>query len=133
MKVYFTLGLLLFGASFSYGATDICVNDRVIDGSSDVGTIVAIYSNGKAKVKFDRFSAYTRSIKELSKSAECKGRFCVNDRVIDGSSDVGKIEMIFENGKAKVKFDRFSALYTRTLSELSKGFRCIEGACVGDG
>lgn len=132
MKMHLVLGLVLSSMA-AFANPDICVGDRVIDNANDAGRVIEVYSNGKAKVKFDRFSnLYTKNLKDISKSIRCKGRLCVGNRVLDNANDVGTIHEIFANGKVNVKFDRFSKIYTKLSSDLGKGYRCVEAACVRD-
>lgn len=120
-------------SSFASNPSDICANDRIIDSSGDAGRVIEVFSNGKAKIKFDAFTGfYTKSLSGLGKGVKCHAGFCASNRVIDTSGDAGTIIEVFNNGTAKVKFDAFTGKYTKNLRGLGRGYECVGNACAGD-
>jgi hypothetical protein len=101
-----------------------CVNARLNDPSQDwgrTGVIVEVFNNGKAVVKIDGGQSFVNGGKayleivdlNLKKSlgigSECVDGACVKGRVIDLKDRwdrTGVIVEVFDNGKARVKFDR---------------------------
>lgn len=69
---------------------------------------------------------------ELGKGVQCNLHICMGDRIIDSSNYVGKAVEVFDNGRAKVSLDGYNIYYIRGISELGKGYRCIENFCKGD-
>lgn len=111
----------------------ICENDRIIDSSGNFGTAVEVFNNGKAKVSLDNYSGYyTRTISSLGKGQRSVDRLRQGDRVIDSSGNVGTVKEVFNNGKARVELDSYSDTYIRSIDSLGKGYRCIDGICVGN-
>ncbi|WP_374078524.1 beta-sandwich domain-containing protein [Bdellovibrio bacteriovorus] len=97
----------------------ICGGDRVLY-SSNVGTVISIYSNGKAKISLDGYSStYVVSTRELGKGVRCSGSICVGNRVIYGSN-TGTVKEVFSNGTAKVALDGYSSVYVISVRELSR-------------
>lgn len=123
-------------------ADRLCSGDRVINSSDGVGTVVEVFSNGKATVSFDSYyGIFIKNVRSLKKGQKCFKKFCEGDRIIDSDDNFGKIKEIFENGKAKISLDfyfglpvidAYHGLFIRDLNTSGKGFRCIENICVGE-
>jgi hypothetical protein len=112
-------------------ASRICVGDRVIDLGDFTATVVEAFSNGQMRVNFDGYDGLdTVSVDWLAKSVRCYRKFCENDRVIDARGDVGTVQLVFDNGKTKVKFDGYIGWDTVPVSDLSKATSCVRQVCV---
>ncbi len=130
-NIAFVFALLASTAALACPVDRICVGNRIIDGSDDVGSVVEVFSNGQAKVSLDAYSGYYfRSVKNLGKGIDCLDGICMKDRAMDGSEHVGTVVEVFSNGKAKLSLDAYSGYYVRRVANLGKGFRCIEDVCV---
>jgi preprotein translocase subunit YajC len=117
----------------SYNGVEFCKGDRVLTQSGWTGYIQEVFSNGKAVVDRDNYSAdYTLSISSLGKGVPCFKKFCKNKRVITVSNWTGYIQEVFSNGKAVVDRDNYSADYTLKVSSLGLGYRCSGNLCVND-
>lgn len=98
-----------------------CVGDKIVDNGGYTGVIQLVFANGKARAKFDGYSASeNRMISNMWKETNCYGNICANDRVIDSGGYIGTVKRVFENGEARVIFDGYGALEKRLISNLSK-------------
>jgi hypothetical protein len=100
-----------------------CVGDKVIDAGNHAGTLQLTFANGKTRVKFDidgYGASEPRDSSDLGKGVKCYAGICVGDRVIDNGGYVGKVQRVFDSGKARVVFDGYGASDNRTISQLSK-------------
>lgn len=112
---------------------NLCKGDRIVDSSNNVGSVLDVFSNGKAQVSLDGYyNTYTRNVRELGKGVQCNQHICAGDRIVDSSNNVGKAVEVFDNGKAKVSLDGYYNYYIRNIQNLGKGYRCIENVCEGD-
>lgn len=103
----------------------ICVGDRIVDSSENVGTVKEVFDNGKARVDLDRYTGtYIRQVNTLGKGFSCIESVCVNDRMIDSSQKTGRILELFDNGKARVDFDRYTGTYIRSFVSLGIQLNC---------
>lgn len=105
----------------------ICNKDRIMDDGDRVGSVVEVFSNGKAIVTFDggAFKSYVRKTEDLGKGYRCIENLCVGDRIIDESDKVGKVLELFDNGKAKVSLEGGAfPSYVRTFSQLGVKLNC---------
>jgi len=107
----------------------LCNGDRIIDSSNNIGEVIEVFSNGKAKVLFD---GSFRNTNNLGKGYRCIESVCSGDRIIDSSNNIGEVIEVFSNGKAKVLFDGSFSYSFRNTNNLGKGYRCIESVCSGD-
>jgi hypothetical protein len=101
----------------------ICVGDRTMDTSNDVGTVKEVFDNGKAQVKYDKYGLYIVEINKLGKGWRCIENACVGDRVMDTSNDTGSILELFDNGKARVNYDHYG-VYPVDFSKLGLRLNC---------
>lgn len=106
--------------------SDLCAGERVIfDGSEKyVGTVRAVYSNGRAQIKFDGYSDTSFiGISRLAKGVSSKSGLRLDDRVLlsTGTDDyVGKVMEIFSDGTTKIKFDGYSGYSFVAAKKLAK-------------
>ena len=116
-------------------AASICRDARIIDKNNTTGSIQEIFSNGMAIVLLDEqgLTPYYRKLTDLSGAVAYKGKYHINDRILDLSNSTGTIKEIFDNGLAKVMMDGKGINYRIVaLSELAKGYKCVEAACTKD-
>lgn len=100
-------------------SNSICRGDRVIynNGSNDfIGSVVDAFSDGKAAVRFDGYSASSFvPANSLGKQVRCDAvsGICEGYRVLWSSGEskyAGTVQSVFSNGKAAVRFDGYSAV-----------------------
>jgi hypothetical protein len=85
-----------------------CTGARVMYTSKDTGTILQVYSNGKAQVDWDNFTTHSIVLlSQLSKGYRCSGNLCRGERVIYGT-ETGSVVEIFNNGSIVVDWDNFT-------------------------
>src|SRR4051812_44932051 len=121
-----TLFLPIFGYAedldFLNDCNRIGAGSRVLDyKSKNVGTVIAVFNNGKSKVQFDGYGNFTdRDVDKLSLSISCMNGICVGNRVLDyESKNLGTIKMVFDNGKSKVQFNGYGNFADRDVDKLS--------------
>lgn len=97
---------------------DKCIGDRIlytnISGTRYEGIIKQAFANNRVQIKFDRFvnPEFKAVDHKLAKEVRsCLRRFCVGDKILyintSGTRYKGVIKKLFDNGIAKIKFDRF--------------------------
>jgi hypothetical protein len=93
----------------AYPSDKICWGDRVINSSNHTGTVVGFFNDGVAKVLFDGFSMPSlQNIDQLGKGVRCIEDVCVQNAKPDGSSHMVSIVEVFDNGKIRAAFSRYS-------------------------
>ena len=131
----FAIALAVFtttSSAFACQGPALCAGDRAIDADDNIGTVKAVYSNGKATIHFDNAGGqYVREVQDLGKGLPCVRHICRNDRVVDADENVGRVREVFSNGKASVAFDNAGGLYVREVRDLKKGRRCVRHICTG--
>ncbi len=132
MKALFLALALISTPAFACPGNQICAGDRIIDSDDLVGTALAVFSNGKAKVTLDGYSGtHVRELDSMGKGVPCLARLCVRNRIIDSDQLPGTVLELFTNGKAKVTLDGYSGDHIRDASSLGKGKSCVRNICVG--
>jgi len=127
--------LLITGVSFACDNARICVDDRIIDTENDTGRIVAIFSNGKVKVDWDKstYGTTVTTLRRIFKSVTCVDHLCIDDNVIDNENDTGRVIEAFTNGKTKIDWDKSSYGVTiKSSSNLWTSTSCTLELCLGD-
>ena len=119
-------------SSFAFASAGrICERDRVNFGAK-VGTALEVFSNGKVRIDMDdsMTNAY-KNVSELGRGVNCFSHICKNDRVTFNSR-AGKVLEVFDNGTARIDMDDSMTNAYKDVSEIGKGFRCVEEICQGD-
>jgi membrane protein implicated in regulation of membrane protease activity len=131
MKKMILIASIMSSFAFASTAGKICERDRVNFGSR-VGTALEVFSNGKVRIDMD--DSYTnayKNVSELGRGVNCFKRVCRNDRVNFGSR-AGRVLEVFDNGTARIDMDDSYTNSYKDVSEIGKGFRCVEDICQGD-
>ncbi|MEK6579997.1 MAG: hypothetical protein AABZ55_12280, partial [Bdellovibrionota bacterium] len=105
----------------NYGGK-ICVNDSIMDRDGDVGVVLQVFQNGQAQVRYDSLGGriYTLNVDNLYREIGCSGQICAGQTVIDTDRDIGYVLQVFENQRARVRYDRLGGrVYTIDVSRLS--------------
>lgn len=102
------------------GRVILCVGERFMDRDGHIGVVLDVSDHGTARVRFDRHETYGgdyRDVRKLSRWTQCVGDLCVGDRVRhtayygDHSLESGTVVELFENGRARVRFDVVTIIY----------------------
>jgi hypothetical protein len=103
---------------------------RVIDARNIPGTVKEVFSNGTARIIFDKeLGDRYLNVKELGAGTKCLDGVCKRSRVIDTRRGTGKVYEVFTNGVAKVMFDNELGYRYLNVKELGVGIKCYRDVC----
>ena len=131
MKKMILIASIMSNFAFASSSGEICKGDRVNFGNR-VGTALEVFSNGKVSISMD--DSYTlafKKVSELGRGVNCFKRICRNDRVNFGNR-AGKVYEVFDNGTVRIVMDDSYNDAYKDVTEIGKGFRCVEDICQGD-
>lgn len=126
-------------------ASALKAGDRVLSINTDntggyAGTILEIYSNGKASIRDDDDGkTYVRDLNRVGKRISCDQKFkiCEKDKVLSqttrGNSYFSQVVAVYSNGYAFVRDDDDGQMFLRKASLMSKSVKCGPlNICQGD-
>ena len=110
-------------------AEEFCVDERVVTDSHYKGTIIAVYSDETADIKFDTGETHNWPTSRISAISTRINGFSVNDRVVSDSHHKGTIIVVYSDETADIKFDT-GETHNWPTSRISKIQNCIGyGSC----
>jgi hypothetical protein len=109
----------------------ICTGDQVTYGEY-TGKVLRLYANGKGLFRFDLYGTTAPvNVRSLAKATQCIDSICVGDSVLLGNY-TGRVQAIFNNRMASVRFDATNSLAQISTRNLAKEVACVRSICSRD-
>lgn len=99
----------------------VCEGSKVIDRLNRLGTVVAVYYDGRARVQLDGYYGTTvLKSDEMAPAVPCLRGICENGRAMDRLGRVGTVKFVFADGKVKIQLDGYWGMTDSTVNELAR-------------
>lgn len=109
----------------------VCAGDRRMYNYSNPVTVLAVFGNNTASVRFSDGGIYTVGISTLTAAIKCLNGLCEGDSVMYGYTNEVKVLQVYSNNTASVRFAD-GQIATVGITQLTGKVSCQKNICVGN-